>query len=81
MRTTCPFFGGIWTRGSGADADPLAADLPSTSAYSAWLSGRGYASSTIARRLASLRSFYRYQRRQGVVDGRPGGRSAESEAA
>lgn len=35
--------------------------------YSAWLSGQGYAASTIARRLASLRSFYRFQRRKGMV--------------
>jgi integrase/recombinase XerC len=32
-----------------------------------WLAGRGYAPSTIARRLASLRSFYKYQRRQGQL--------------
>ena len=41
--------------------------------YAAWLSSQGYAASTIARRLACLRSFYRYQRRQGVVDANPAG--------
>ena len=35
--------------------------------YAAWLGTRGYAASTVARRLASLRSFFRYQRRQGAV--------------
>lgn len=35
--------------------------------YAAWLSSEGYAASTIARRLASLRSFFRHQRRAGSV--------------
>lgn len=39
--------------------------------YSAWLSGRGYQASTVARRLASLRSFYRYLRRQSLVQHDP----------
>ena len=60
---------------------PPAADARRLRRYSAWLNGQGYASSTIARRLASLRSFYRYQRRQGVVDDRSGGRPAQPEAA
>jgi integrase/recombinase XerC len=37
------------------------------------MSGEGYAPSTIARRLASLRSFFRYQRRQGTVETNPAG--------
>ncbi len=57
----------------GEDADPTEADARRLRAYSAWLSGRGYAPSTIARRLACLRSFFRYQRRQGVVAGDPAG--------
>jgi integrase/recombinase XerC len=57
----------------GEGADPSAADARRLRRYSAWLSGQGYASSTIARRLASLRSFYRYQRRQGVVTADPAG--------
>src|SRR5579864_1601524 len=47
--------------------DPTAADERQLRAYAAWLNGRGYAASTVARRLASLRSFYRHQRRRGVV--------------
>ncbi len=39
--------------------------------YSAWLAGRGYAPSTIARRLASLRSFFRFLRREGLVAADP----------
>ncbi len=57
----------------GAAQDPTSADARRLRRYSAWLSGRGYAASTIARRLASLRSFYRYQRRQGVVMSDPAG--------
>ncbi|MDB5351342.1 MAG: xerC 2 [Planctomycetota bacterium] len=57
----------------GDDADPTEADAKRLRAYSAWLSGRGYAASTVARRLASLRSFYRYHRRQGAVQADPAG--------
>jgi integrase/recombinase XerC len=39
--------------------------------FSAWSSRRGDAPSTIARRLACLRSFYRYQRRLGAIDSNP----------
>jgi integrase/recombinase XerC len=55
----------------GEGADPCAVDSRRLRAYSAWLHGRSYAPSTIARRLASLRSFYRYQRRQGKMIGDP----------
>src|SRR3954471_13147697 len=57
----------------GEGADPTSADSRRLRRYSAWLNGQGYASSTIARRLASLRSFYRYQRRQGVMQTDPAG--------
>ncbi|MCA1685794.1 MAG: tyrosine recombinase XerC [Planctomycetia bacterium] len=53
--------------------DPTAADAKRLRRYSAWLSGRGYAASTVARRLASLRSFYRFQRRQGTMSADPSG--------
>lgn len=57
----------------GDGADPTGADSRRLRGFSAWLSGREYAPSTIARRLASLRSYYRYQRRQGVVTTDPVG--------
>src|SRR3954470_18094544 len=57
----------------GGGDDPTTADSRRLRRYSAWLSGQGYASSTIARRLASLRSFYRFQRRQGVMTSDPAG--------
>ena len=50
----------------GEEADPAGADPVRLRRYSAWLSGQGYAASTVARRLASLRSFFRYLRRNGV---------------
>jgi len=51
--------------------DPLLVDSLRLRRYTAWLSGRGYAATTIARRLACLRSFYRYLRRQGQVSADP----------
>ena len=55
------------------EADPTEADAKRLRRYSAWLNGKGYAASTIARRLASLRSFYKYQRRQGTMTADPAG--------
>ena len=55
----------------GEDADPTAVDPARLRRYSAWLASRGYAPSTIARRLASLRSFFRFLRREGLVDADP----------
>jgi integrase/recombinase XerC len=66
-------FRGYLEQVAGAAADPLAADGKRLRAYAAWLSSRGYAPSTIARRLASLRSFYRFHRRRGAVVGDPAG--------
>lgn len=60
----------------GVDAalvDPMAIDSKRLRRYSAWLSSRAYAASTVARRLASLRSFFRYHRRQGTLSGDPAG--------
>jgi integrase/recombinase XerC len=57
----------------GESADPTEADARRLRAYSAWLSSQGYAATTIARRLASLRSFFKYQRRQGIVKADPAG--------
>jgi integrase/recombinase XerC len=56
-----------------SEIDPIAANAKRLRMYSAWLGSRGYAASTVARRLASLRSFYRYQRRQGTMSGDPAG--------
>ena len=58
---------------TGEAANPISADAKRVRSYSAWLSGQNYAPSTVARRLASLRSFYRYLRRGGLVVGDPVG--------
>src|SRR6516164_4547286 len=42
----------------GEGVDPTAADPARLRRYSAWLSGQGYAATTVARRLASLRSYF-----------------------
>jgi integrase/recombinase XerC len=57
------------TQGQGAD--PAAGDPTRLRRYSAWLTGQGYAASTVARRLACLRSFFRYLRRVGSVRSDP----------
>lgn len=51
----------------GEGAELKAVDPARLRRYSVWLSGQGFAASTVARRLASLRSFFRYLRRQGLV--------------
>jgi integrase/recombinase XerC len=55
----------------GDEVDEAAIDARRLRRYSAWLSGQGYAASTIARRLASLRSYYRFLRRNGDVSSDP----------
>jgi integrase/recombinase XerC len=49
-----------------ADTDPM-----QLRRYSAWLAGQGYAANTVARRLACLRSFFRFLRRNGMVASDP----------
>ncbi|HEY2155895.1 MAG TPA: tyrosine recombinase XerC [Isosphaeraceae bacterium] len=66
-------FAGYLTETVGEGADPTGVDARRLRSYAAWLGTRGYAASTVARRLASLRSFYRYQRRQGAIAGDPAG--------
>jgi integrase/recombinase XerC len=51
--------------------DPRAATPRRLRSYTAWLAGQGYAASTVARHLASVRSFYRSLRRAGLVAGDP----------
>jgi len=57
------------TQGEGTD--PVSADPTRLRRYSAWLTGQGYAASTVARRLACLRSFFRYLRRRGSLAADP----------
>jgi integrase/recombinase XerC len=55
----------------GAEVAPSSVDVRRLRAYAAWLSGRGYAASTVARRLACLRSFFRFHRRRGTIGSDP----------
>ena len=64
-------YSGYLVEVQGEEADPSAVDPVRLRRYSAWLASRGYAPSTVARRLASLRSFFRYLRREGLVPADP----------
>lgn len=50
---------------------PNALDMKDLRRYSTWLAGAGFAPRSIARKLASLRSFFRFMRRQGQVEHNP----------
>src|SRR3954454_2715579 len=66
-------FASYLSEAAGDGIDPAAGDARRLRSYAAWLGTRGYAASTVARRLASLRSFFRYQRRRGLVAVDPAG--------
>jgi integrase/recombinase XerC len=51
----------------GEEAHPAAADPARLRRFSAWLASQGFSASTVARRLACLRSFFRFLRRTGVI--------------
>jgi len=55
----------------GEGTDPAAVTPMRLRRYSAWLTGQAFAPSTVARRLASLRSFFRYLRRKGLLASDP----------
>jgi integrase/recombinase XerC len=55
----------------GEGAEPTAVDGRFLRTYAAWMSGEGLAASTVARRLACLRSFYKHQRRLGLMAADP----------
>jgi integrase/recombinase XerC len=55
----------------GEAIDPVSADPIRLRRYAAWLNTQEYAATTIARRLASLRSFFRHLRRQGALTSDP----------
>jgi integrase/recombinase XerC len=64
-------YSGYLAEVQGEDTDPSGVEPARLRRYSAWLAGRGYAPSTVARRLASLRSFFRFLRREGLVAADP----------
>jgi integrase/recombinase XerC len=51
----------------GPGSDPTQVDSRRLRSYMVWLNSQGYAPATVARRLASLRSFYREERRRGAM--------------
>jgi integrase/recombinase XerC len=57
----------------GKDADPIPGSLstPVLRGYVVALHEAGYSAATIARRLASLRSFFRFGQREGWAEGNP----------
>ncbi|MGH7359021.1 MAG: tyrosine-type recombinase/integrase [Candidatus Rokuibacteriota bacterium] len=58
--------------GRGGCPDPDALDRKVLRRYLAFLSTRGYARTTIARKAAGLRAFLRYQQRRGLLENDPG---------
>lgn len=50
---------------------PAAIDVATLRGYVAWMHECGYARTTVARRLACLRSFFRYCNRQQICEGNP----------
>ena len=55
----------------GEIVDPAQVQIPQLRGYVAYLHECDYAKTTIARRLASLRSFFRYCQREGLVSSNP----------
>ena len=62
---------GCTTLPDGPDADPGDLSVAVLREYVAYLHACGYAKSTVARRLACLRSFFRYLQRDGQVTANP----------
>ena len=55
----------------GAQADPAAVDRPVIRRFLAHLHDRSFRMPSIARKLATLKSFFRYLRKTGVIQGNP----------
>src|SRR5881394_4065449 len=58
--------------GTVADLDPSRLDRSTLRAFLAELHRQGQSRATAARKLAAARTFLRYLRREGVIDGDPG---------
>ncbi|MFO0978082.1 MAG: tyrosine recombinase XerC [Planctomycetaceae bacterium] len=56
---------------TGAVPSPKHVDVGALRGYVSWLHECGYARTTVARRLACLRSFFRYCNREGICDTNP----------
>src|SRR5688572_26828043 len=59
------------TRQSGRPLEPAQLNTRLLRAYLAWLHEQGYAKSTVARRIAAVRSWCRFMCRQGTLAANP----------
>jgi integrase/recombinase XerC len=59
------------SQGLGTSARPSQITTRLLRTYSGWLHDQGYAKTTIARRQAAVRSWFRFLRRQGLVEQNP----------
>ena len=59
------------SQGLVSPAHPRQLTVRHLRAYTGWLHDQGYAKATIARRLAAVRSWLRFLRRQGSIDANP----------
>ncbi len=64
-------FGEYLGENTAAAIDPVSVDSKKLRAYVAWLNREGLSPGTIARRLASLRSFYKFLRQRSLVASDP----------
>lgn len=70
-RNDLTVFQGFLGAVDGVPSDPRDADAKRLRRFSAWLASRGDSPGTVARRLACLRTFYKYLRRGGEVSSDP----------
>ena len=56
------------SQGLGAAAKPSQVTTRHLRTFTGWLHDQGYAKTTIARRQAAVRSWFRFLRRQGLVE-------------
>lgn len=57
--------------GNSGNSEPAQVTTRHVRAYLAWMSEQGYAKTTVARRLAAVRSWFRYLCRQGRLNANP----------
>ena len=59
------------SQGLPGSAKPSQVTMRHLRGYTGWLHDQGYAKSTIARRQAAVRSWFRFMRRQGLIETNP----------
>ncbi|MFM7593633.1 MAG: tyrosine recombinase XerC [Isosphaeraceae bacterium] len=71
LKTFALFLEDLLAQGSGG-LEPEQIDIKKLRRFSPWLNGQGFAPRSIARKLACLRSFFRYLRRTEQITHNPG---------